>query len=346
MPAFQHPVALTPEEAAPLAGVAALVGRHYPVPRALRAGAGGLSGARVGTRAGTASPIRAVRARVAGPGVWGEAKLKIYSGAPLSLNLHHPMNDVVGVNIRTFELAAAGACQVVDLKDDLGALFKPGEEVVAFRDLGELRRQLDYYLAHPDEARAIGANARRRALAEHTLRHRLEEIAARRRGAARAPRMTEARRLRRARLTGCPWAGPSTSGRRGPWPAISSGCVLVSRCGGAVTSGRIVETEAYLGPDDAASHAAFRPGSRALFYGPGGMAYVFRAYGLHDCLNAIAGRVGQPGCVLIRALEPLEGAAVMARAPRCLRGLAPARQRARATSPGRSASPAETAEPI
>jgi spore maturation protein CgeB len=65
---------------------------------------------------------------------------------------------------------------VVDLKDDLGALFKPGEEVVAFRDLGELRRQLDYHLAHPDETRAIGANARRRALAEHTLRHRLEEI--------------------------------------------------------------------------------------------------------------------------------------------------------------------------
>jgi DNA-3-methyladenine glycosylase len=91
------------------------------------------------------------------------------------------------------------------------------------------------------------------------------------------------------------------------------GCVLVSRGGGAITSGRIVETEAYLGPDDAASHAAFRPGSRALFYGPGGIAYVFRAYGLHDCLNAIAGRVGQPGCVLIRALEPLEGAVLMAK---------------------------------
>lgn len=91
------------------------------------------------------------------------------------------------------------------------------------------------------------------------------------------------------------------------------GCVLVSRCGGAITSGRIVETEAYLGPDDAASHAAFRPGSRALFYGLGGIAYVFRAYGLHYCLNAIAGPVGHPGCVLIRALEPREGTPVMAR---------------------------------
>lgn len=91
------------------------------------------------------------------------------------------------------------------------------------------------------------------------------------------------------------------------------GCVLVSRSGGFITSGRIVETEAYLGPEDAASHAAFRPGSRGLFYGPGGIAYVFRAYGLHDCLNVIAGAVGRPGCVLIRALEPVRGARAMAR---------------------------------
>jgi len=74
-----------------------------------------------------------------------------------------------------------------------------------------------------------------------------------------------------------------------------------------------VETEAYLGPEDAASHAAFRPASRWLFYGPGGIAYVFRAYGLHDCLNAIAGPAGTPGCVLIRALEPLAGVGPMAR---------------------------------
>jgi DNA-3-methyladenine glycosylase len=100
------------------------------------------------------------------------------------------------------------------------------------------------------------------------------------------------------------------------------GCVLVSRRR-ALTAGRIVETEAYLGPADAASHAAFRPGARALFYGPGGVAYVFPAYGLHVCLNAITGRAGQPGCVLIRALEPLVGLAVMARR----RGVAPAGRR-------------------
>jgi DNA-3-methyladenine glycosylase len=73
-----------------------------------------------------------------------------------------------------------------------------------------------------------------------------------------------------------------------------------------------VETEAYLGPEDGASHAAFRPGSHHLFYGPGGVAYVFLAYGLHACLNAIAGPPGVPGCVLIRALEPVRGLPTMA----------------------------------
>jgi DNA-3-methyladenine glycosylase len=89
--------------------------------------------------------------------------------------------------------------------------------------------------------------------------------------------------------------------------------VLVSRHGRAVTAGRIVETEAYLGPEDAASHAAFRPGSHGLFYGDGGHAYVYLNYGVHYCLNAITSPAGRPGCVLIRALEPLEGLATMRR---------------------------------
>ena len=91
------------------------------------------------------------------------------------------------------------------------------------------------------------------------------------------------------------------------------GCIVVSRRGRSLTAGRIVETEAYLGPEDAASHAAFRPGSHALFYGDGGFAYVYLNYGIHHCLNAIAGVAGRPGCVLIRALEPVAGLATMAR---------------------------------
>lgn len=107
------------------------------------------------------------------------------------------------------------------------------------------------------------------------------------------------------------------------------GCILVSRRGRAVTAGRIVETEAYLGPEDGASHAAFRPGSHGLFYGEGGVAYVFLNYGTHYCLNAIVGPAGTPGCVLIRALEPVLGQAVMAR-----RRGTPAAARRPASGPG------------
>lgn len=91
------------------------------------------------------------------------------------------------------------------------------------------------------------------------------------------------------------------------------GCLVVSRRGRSSTAGRIVETEAYLGPEDAASHAAFRPGSHWLLYGEGGFAYVYLNYGIHYCLNAIAGAAGRPGCVLIRALEPVVGLSAMAR---------------------------------
>ena len=91
------------------------------------------------------------------------------------------------------------------------------------------------------------------------------------------------------------------------------GCVVVSRLGRALTAGRIVETEAYLGPEDAASHAAIRPGSHWLLYGEGGFAYVYLNYGIHYCLNATANPAGRPGCVLIRALEPVAGLATMAR---------------------------------
>jgi spore maturation protein CgeB len=177
IPQHHHPVTPTPDERTALEGRAALVGAWYPYRERFLAEIADYPIRVFGPGWKHASDPR-VRALVAGGSVWGRAKLGVYCASTVSLNLHHPMNDIAGVNTRTFELAAAGACQLVDAKDDVTALFKPGDEVVTFRDVHELRRHLAHYLAHPDEARAIGANAHRRAMAEHTARHRVDEIVA------------------------------------------------------------------------------------------------------------------------------------------------------------------------
>lgn len=73
--------------------------------------------------------------------------------------------------------------------------------------------------------------------------------------------------------------------------------------------GRIVETEAYGGPEDLASHARFDSRRRnAVLAGPAGIAYVYLVYGMYDCVNVVTGATGTPSAVLIRAVEPLEGA--------------------------------------
>lgn len=90
------------------------------------------------------------------------------------------------------------------------------------------------------------------------------------------------------------------------------GCLLVAESAAGRTVGRIVETEAYLGATDAASHAAMYKTERvAIMSAEAGFTYVYRSYGIHAMMNVVAKPPGEAGAVLVRALEPVEGIALM-----------------------------------
>jgi len=117
------------------------------------------------------------------------------------------------------------------------------------------------------------------------------------------------------------------SARRRAWPVLARpfydrptldvavgllGKVLVHDGPGGLTSGVIVEVESYIGEDDPACHAASGPTSRNQpLYGEPGRAYVYFNYGVHYLVNAVTEGAGRPAAVLIRALDPLDGVALM-----------------------------------
>ena len=90
------------------------------------------------------------------------------------------------------------------------------------------------------------------------------------------------------------------------------GKYLVRKHQDGTTVGRIVETEAYVGPEDRACHASRgRTARTRIMFGPAGYAYVYLVYGFHNMLNIVTEAVDFPAAVLIRAVEPVQGVELM-----------------------------------
>ena len=102
------------------------------------------------------------------------------------------------------------------------------------------------------------------------------------------------------------------------------GVCIVHRSPDGLAAGRIVETEAYRGPEDQAAHSSNgrRTARTEAMWGPAGHAYMFLLYGMHWAFNAVTGREGEPHAVLVRALEPLAPLELMCRR----RGMKPGRR--------------------
>ena len=119
---------------------------------------------------------------------------------------------------------------------------------------------------------------------------------------------------------------PGAAAGRGDWGFLDGetadaarrllGSTLISTVDGLETSGVVVETEAYLGPGDPASHAhaskGRTPRNDAMFAARGTL-YVYVSYGIHHCINVVTGEEGDPAAVLVRALDPVSGLDAMAR---------------------------------
>lgn len=117
-------------------------------------------------------PLRGI---ASGKSVFRRDKSACFNAARVVVNSLFPL-EFASLNARAFELAGCGGFQLITASEAVVRHFEPGKEIETFRDLDELREKVRYYLDHDDERRAIAEAGRQRAHAEHTYRHRLQQM--------------------------------------------------------------------------------------------------------------------------------------------------------------------------
>jgi spore maturation protein CgeB len=129
-----------------------------------------------GYGAETLDPASPIRARHDGE-AWGLEMYRALARSRITLNRHIDVAENNANNMRLYEATGMGALLVTDAKDNLSQLFDVGREVVAYSSKEEAAELINHYLAHSDEAEKIARAGQARTLAEHSYRHRMEELA-------------------------------------------------------------------------------------------------------------------------------------------------------------------------
>jgi spore maturation protein CgeB len=174
-PAVHRPVGLTEDEKAEYGTDVSLIGSMYPYRLKFVEELLDFNPVLWGkgwSRSGSQKILQLYRGR----DIRGNQKTKAICGTKISLNPHHPLNDICGVNRRTYDLAACRGFQLADYKPDMKDLLKINEEIVCFRTIDELKKLIRYYLSHPDERAQLAEAAYQRVLKDHTYYNRAREI--------------------------------------------------------------------------------------------------------------------------------------------------------------------------
>jgi len=108
--------------------------------------------------------------------VWGLEMYRALARSRVTLNRHINVAENNANNMRLYEATGVGALLITDRKDNLGELFEVGKEVVAYASPEEAAEKIRYYIAHPEEARAIARAGQARTLRDHTYQRRMEEL--------------------------------------------------------------------------------------------------------------------------------------------------------------------------
>jgi spore maturation protein CgeB len=110
------------------------------------------------------------------PGAFGPRTNEVYNSARINLNVHTWFGQGSGMNLRLFEVPAAGGFLLTDWVAEIDGAYRQDEHLVCWRTVEELREKVTYYLAHEDERRAIAARGREHFLRHHTYAARARDL--------------------------------------------------------------------------------------------------------------------------------------------------------------------------